>query len=482
VGSPTSPQRRVATFDEAAARRLLLVRACETGSPVPASLWSPEDREWATRLTRETAPADATPAQVLALRARHACERLLPRDAVLATLAAPARWHPAWVLLAVLLGCVAGGLADSLGGGAASINLLAPPLWGVLLWNLGIYALLLWRVALGRPPGRWTLGGMRMVLPGALRPTRVGPQGAFLLDWAVHAAPLMRARASLLLHAAAAGLGAGLVAGMYLRALVWDYRAGWQSTFLDAEAVRGFLAAFMAPASWLTGIAVPGADVLAQMRTGGSAVATAGAASWIHLLAATLVLAVLLPRTLLALRAAWVAGHGAARFELALGDPYFQRLLHAWRGTEARVQVLPYAAAPAAQAALGLRALLAAVLGDSVDVRIAPATPHGDETPPAAPHEGTTLRLLLVDLAATPEAEAQGRLLGALRAGALPVLLLADEAEFKRRFANAPQRLKQRRTAWQALADAHGVPLVWADLQQSDQAESAARLQRLLSA
>ena len=479
--NPARP-RPVANFDEATARQVLLLRACETGAKVPPSLWSPEDREWATRLTRETAPADATPAQVLALRARHACERLLPRDAQLAALAAPARGQPAWVLLAVLLGGLAGGLADSLGGGAGTINLLAPPLWGVLAWNLAIYGLLAWRGLNGRPPGPWQLRGLRLLLPGVKRMPPGGPHSAFLADWGVRSAPLMGARAALLFHAAAAGLALGLVAGMYLRALVWDYRAGWQSTFLDAETVRSFLGFFMTPASWLTGIALPGADVLAQMRTGGGAVATAGAGSWIHLLAATLVLAIVLPRALLAARAAWVARHGAARFELALDDPYFQRLLHAWRGTEARVQVLPYGAALAAQAALGLRALLAGVLGERVEMRIAPATAHGDEAAPAPPEEGTTLRLLLVDLTATPEAEAQGRFLGALRTAAAPVLLLADEAEFKRRFANAPQRLTQRRAAWQQLADAHGVPLMWADLQQPDQAESVASLQRLLVA
>ena len=474
--------RPVVTFDESTARQVLLLRACETGGKTPASLWSPEDREWATRLTRETAPADATPTQLLALRARHACQRLLPRDAPLAALATPARWQPGWVLLAMLLGGLAGALADSLGGAAGSINLLAPPLWGVLAWNGAIYLLLAWQCLARRPAGPWKLRGLRLLLSGVRRMPPGGPHHVFLADWGVRSAPLMAARAALLLHAAAAGLALGLVAGMYLRALVWDYRAGWQSTFLDAETVRGFLAFFMAPASGVTGIAVPGADVLAQMRTGAGAVATAGAGAWIHLLAATLVLGVVLPRLLLAARAAWVARHGAARFELALDEPYFQRLLHAWRGTQALVQVWPYGAAPAAQAVLGLRTLLAAVLGEQLDLRVAPTTAHGDESPPATPVQGVTLRVLLVDLASTPEAEAQGRFLATLCQGAQRVLLLADEAEFIRRFANAPQRLDQRRAAWQQLADAHGVPLLWANLQQPDQARSAAILQRLLAA
>ena len=41
-------------------------------------------------------------------------------------------------------------------------------------------------------------------------------------------------RAETALHAGAAALALGLVAGLYVRGLVLDYRAGWESTFLDA--------------------------------------------------------------------------------------------------------------------------------------------------------------------------------------------------------------------------------------------------------
>ena len=204
--SPTGrrvQQRHVATLDEAAARQVLVLRACEVGGKAPPSLWSPEDREWATRLTRETAPERATPGQVLALRARHACERLLPRDAPLAALASPSRWQPVWVLVAVLLGGLAGALADSLGGGDGSINLLAPPLWGVLAWNLAVYGLLVWQGAMGSPAGPWPLRGLHLMIPGVKRMPPGGPHQAFLADWGVRSAPLMSARASLLFHAAA---------------------------------------------------------------------------------------------------------------------------------------------------------------------------------------------------------------------------------------------------------------------------------------
>jgi hypothetical protein len=95
--------------------------------------------------------------------------------------------------------------------------------------------------------------------------------------------------------------------------------------------------------------------------------------------------------------------------------------------------------------------------------------PYGDEEGAAAatPGPGTTLRVALFDLGATPEAESQGRLLDAMK-GPLPVLAVADEGDFRRRFAAVPERLAERRAAWRRLAEAHGAGFVGADLEAPD--------------
>ena len=61
-------------LDEAAARRVLMVQAFETG-PATGKPWTAEDRALVTRLARETTPADATPERYLDERARHAVRR-----------------------------------------------------------------------------------------------------------------------------------------------------------------------------------------------------------------------------------------------------------------------------------------------------------------------------------------------------------------------------------------------------------------------
>jgi hypothetical protein len=474
-------------LDEPAARRVLLVRAFDAA---PDARWVPEDGQWSTRAARETAPPAATAAQLLNERARHAMQRLLGKDATLAPLLAQRLWRPGWGALALLLGLLLGVGMDALGA-SQSINLLAPPVWGVLLWNGLVYAALLARSlwAILRPATTYArVRRLRAALVRALSGGvgRAAAQGgavaAFGAQWLRLATPMLLARAAQWLHVAAAALALGLVASLYLRGLVLDYRVGWQSTFLDAAQVHAALAWLMAPASAISGIGVPDTAALQALRTPPGAAPTAAAAPWIHLYATWLLLGVVLPRSLLAAWCAWRAGRQQRRFALPLSELYFQRLLRELRGEAAVVQVLPHGAdlAPAAQA--GLRRWLAAALGEGVQVQLAPAVAHGGEDDGAAAAAqpaaaGTTLRAMLVELGATPEDEAHGRLLRALRHSAptVPAVLLADESGFAARFASMPERVAQRRAAWQAWAQAQGAGLACVNLAHPalERAESA---------
>ena len=449
---------------ERAARHVLLMQAFETGAGA-SQQWSAEDRAWATRLARETTPGGAPPERFLYERSLHALQRLAPRDAALHPLLTRRTWRWAWVALALLLGLL-GGLAVNAIGGGQRINLLAPPVWALIAWNLLVYLSLLLPVPhLAR---RWLKQRLLRTAGGALE----SPLARFRAAWARQASPLLGARAALLLHVAAAALAAGLVAGLYVRGLVLDYRAGWQSTFLEPTQVRALLAALLAPAVALTGIGVPDADALQALRVAPDALPVASAARWIHLYAAMLGLFVVLPRTVLALVAARRARKLTRRLPLALGDPYFQRLLLEHQGKSARVQVLPHGTAPLPQARACLQAVLGSALGSGVQLSVAPATAYGNEDAAAAllPASGTTLRVALVDLSATPEDDTHGAFLRALQSGApvLPLLLMADEATWRMRFAALPARIAERRGAWQRWAQAQGLRFVSIDLAQPD--------------
>ena len=499
-------------MNEASAREVLLLQAFETTVPASPS-WGDEDRAWATRLALESGGAQLGAEGFVALRAHHAMQRLLPREAGLATWmkrrAGRTRWG-LWALWAAVAGFGIGVLAHSIDP-SQRINLLAPPVWAAVLWNLIVYGLLIGSTMMSatrrtpRQPGkllRWVERAMRAgrSLPGlSTAGTAAGGSSAalrtFASQWARLVAPVSATRAAVLLHAGAAALGLGLMAGLYARGLVLDYRAAWESTFLSAGAVHAILSVLLAPALMLSGIALPDAAGFEALRASHASLASgvpgAPAAPWIHLYAWTLLLAVVLPRSVLAavacLRARWLVRH----VDLPLTDAYFQRLRLQQNGNTAHVQVLPYAQAPSAQAMLGLRTLLTGVLGDALQSTVEPTMPFGAEDDAAtwpALQASTTLLLALFDLTATPEPQNQGRFMEQLVARApagASTILLVDEAAFRRRFGIASDahsaRLKQRRDAWQRTAEAFGSLPVFVNL-EAPQAQDFATAQRALQA
>ena len=489
-----------------------MLQAFETVQPA-GPCWTDEDRAWATRLAVQDGAAGSAEA-FIARRAQHAMQRLLPREPAAAKWHARRLWKGRWVLWAVLAGALLGVLADSIGSGQ-HINLLAPPLGAVLAWNLVIYGLLLGHALahlLMRPtrPGGLVRLTQRLLRIGGSLPggagrsagsagssgnaagTPVGNSNAALQSfatlWLRCSAALSAARAATLLHAASAALALGLLCGMYLRGLVLDYRAAWESTFLSADTVHAVLAVLLAPAVALSGIALPDVNAFEAMhRVHGGTATGASAAPWIHLYALTLLLFVVLPRSMLALagalRSRWLARH----MRLPLTDAYFQRLARQRQGDVARVTVVPYAATPGAQAALGLRAVLAPVLGEGLQIQVRPTVAFGTEDDPEARlplPAGSTLVVALFDLAATPEAENQGRFVAHLAArvpGGTSTVLMIDEAAFRQRFGADSTRLAQRREAWRGFAATLGTLPVFADLAAPDLAAAVQALQRAMA-
>jgi hypothetical protein len=210
----------------------------------------------------------------------------------------------------------------------------------------------------------------------------------------------------------------------------------------------------------------------------------ASAAPWIHLYAAMLMLCVVLPRLALAFTVAARSLMRARRLSLPLQTPYFQALLRERKGQSAIVQVWPHGSAASPHALACLKHVLADALGSTLQLTGAAATAYGDEESAAAriPVPGTTLRLALVDLAATPEDDSHGAFLRALRAapGGVPLILVADEAAFRARMAGLPDRVAERRAVWQRWAGAQAVGLLCVDLAQPDETRASRELQAAL--
>ncbi len=451
---------------EQQARAVLLLQALE--AQPPTALWTAEDRDWATRAAAQDLPADAPRDLRLAGRARLAMQRLAPRDRGVQRLLQAPGWRPAWAAGAAALALLAGLVSDTLVG-SAYFNLLSPLFWGLLGWNLLLYAAL----AVGALRRGGAPGALRVRLGRWLHRAAAGAglPAAFTARWAEAAAPLHGARAALLLHLVAAALALGLIAGMGLRGLVFDYRAGWASTLLAPATVQQALSLGLQPALALAGGELPAGAAFEALRVTPSTPAAASAAPWMGWMALQLLLVVVLPRLALAALSGWRARGLARHFPLDTAGPAFDRWLPQ---PQRALWVLPHGAPPAPAAAAGLRALLTAGFGPAVPVHWAEALPWGDEDRPPAPPPGARA-VLLVDLAATPEAEVQGRLLQAL-AAADPIVV-ADHAGFVRRFGHG-ERLAQREAAWRALLGAR--PFVSVALDAPEPAAAARVLQRAL--
>ena len=514
-------------MNETSARETTLLQAFETTRPAPAS-WSDDDRRWVDRLaqqdteaahevTHESAqraphrpladPADADHAPAatdadayLARRAHHAMQRLAPREPQVARMLATRLWRTRWAAVLAVIAFALGLAADGIGS-AQRINLLAPPLWGVVAWNLAVYFVLighgLARLLRREPPRGGVIARLAQWLTGAGGPVDVARDHssgnaralqAFAALWATRSASLAGARGAMALHLAAAALALGLVAGLYTRGLVLDYRAAWESTFLSADAAHALLGAALGPAAAISGLSLPDAAGLNALRAAhGDAAAGVSAAPWIHLLALTLLLFVSLPRTGLAAWSGWRARRLAQRFELPRDDAYLQALRRRRHAAAAQVQVLPYAQTPTPQALHGLHAVLAAAFGDNAQTQVLPTVAFGAEddwlTGPELP-ASTTHAVTLFDLAATPEAETHGRLMQQLAqrvpSGAA-TLALVDASAFDARFASEPARLAQRRAAWCDLAKRSGLRIAIVDLTSGDTAAAARALQQALA-
>lgn len=491
---------------ESEARNALLVRAVEL-APAGVVQWSDDDRAWASRAAAEVEGASASGERFVARRAQLALERLAAREPAVRHARRGTDWRPwfGWALPALAL---AAGLATDAIGPSRQVNVLAPPLLAVMAWNLVAYVSIALRALLrlrGQPerglvaraitraaqraivPGR-DRGGRGADDTGGRRRARQAVVGRFAADWAAMSAALTTTRVARVLHVSAIAFALGALAGLYVRGLVFEFRAGWESTFLDTDALRATLGIVLEPASMLTGIPLPDAARLEAMRFPD----TAGerAAPWIHLYAVMVALVVAVPRTLLALYDRAREHRLVRAFAVPASDRYFASLLREHSGEAALVLVVPCHFAPTPQATLALHAMLGTVFGQTLQLVVEEGIDYGEEERVDAVFDATQRAAVVFALfssSATPEAETHGLLLARLLAHRPPgseLVALVDESAFASRFggsdATSARRRDERRQAWKRLLAAHECRPVFVDLERDEAAEAGRRVREAL--
>ena len=258
------------------------------------------------------------------------------------------------------------------------------------------------------------------------------------------------------MHLGAVALVAGALGGLYLRGLVLEYEMTWESTFLTLAGTERALRFLFAPASALTGIDVP-----PLTPSGGDA------APWIHLYAVTVLLAIVLPRALMAGREGRSARRLAAALPLPMEDAYFRRLASAHQGHGLDVALVPYSHEPERETHENLMGLLHDLFGARARVTKTPSLAYGAEADEllAAAGDDASQVVVVFGLAQTPETEVHGRLIADLLRLRLeePVLWIVDGTGYRERLGGgetALRRADEHARSWdRVLRDAGGVAL-----------------------
>ncbi len=459
---------------------VMLVRAAEEADPggglVPLS-----ERAAATRASR-----DATGAAFLSARATRLIQGLTERwtradalrtEGALGGSLAGRRKVFSSVLLPVafLLGLAANELGDD-----RVVNVLAFPLLGLITWNLAIYVVLFVRRFMLKTGGGALLDAF--VSKANPESTGSGPEVegeaerrfrnmALPNEW-----PVFLAGVRSTFHLAAALAALGVVVGMYFRGLAVEYRAAFESTFLGEASAQALLDAVLWPASAVTGftLEVP-------------AVTAPEAAPWLNLYAITAMLAIVVPRLVLAAAARKAVARGrneAALLPSADWEAYEMTSRRAIEGGGDVVRVIPSSIVPKPRVREAVRALVAERWGGAAMVDFAEPIGYGgeDDFLEALPENPADL-IFLMSLTTTPEAESQRVLIdgcvGKCRGGRHVVAL--DGSGFAERFSTMPEfgrRLAERSAAWHRVLKGAGVdeilvfgiaaPAAWGELPSTE--------------
>ncbi|GKS63288.1 hypothetical protein YTPLAS72_05920 [Nitrospira sp.] len=459
--------------------KVLLVQACEEHDP---------DHKFILRYEREPSrqrndprddasaqdPAGAGEVRVIE-RAERISERLTQKYPALTSAFAVLQIK---MPLALLIGCavVGGFLADPIGP-AGHINLLNFPLLTLLLWNAVAYVGLLYNRILPRSsrdrsqpglPGlvEWLIG---LDMKRRLNRLSSDPtQGLEEAQWIAaslasyagrflhNVRDLLITHARNLLHVAAAALAIGVIVGLYLRGFSFLYKAGWDSTFMEAEGVYSFLSILFAPASWLLATPVPDVEAIAALR----GTAKANAAIWIHFWAVTTVLFIILPRTLLAAAAMMRQTRLATAMHLPSDEPYFRRLLNPYRGKGLHVEVLAYSHR-VKEGDDRLVVFLSDAFGVLADIHVEASVQYGQRPPHFSIDSDRGLcAVALFNVAQAPE-ETHSEFLEELKATIQKrgrpnmLLVLLDCGAYSQ--IDHEKRLKERCQAWATLAKECGL-------------------------
>lgn len=323
-------------LDETSARQLVLVRAIEDVD-TQGKLVSDVEREQLEREALESTRQSAGGidfAHYLHQRAQRILAAVENRNPRLAALQQGEPWRH-WLLVALPIAtCILGAALDRVDN-PQRVNLLSPPLLGVLAWNLAVYLLLILSTLLpGARAGQAPLAALTRWLSGvpasAARTGRLRSDvlARFHQHWMRAAGAQQWLWWKQLLHLCAAAWAVGIAASIVLGGVVREYRVGWESTLLGVEQVHALLSALFWPVVALLPFEPFSVAELQRLAfRSGAAIGVDEARRWIWMYVALLFVVVAAPRLLLAAWASWQRRRRGQAIRIDLREPYFVQVL-----------------------------------------------------------------------------------------------------------------------------------------------------------
>jgi hypothetical protein len=469
---------------ELEARSVLLIKAIES-VPMRSALLTDVQRQQASEVALAACPRPSSESK------RNAwAERFLAKRAIRLLDEATVgdyrvRWLQGkgalvqWVTMGLPLLALLVGLLTQSWGNLSRVDLLSPALWGLLIWNWGVFALI--AIATLRAPFRTRV--TRPMIAAAFHnislPRRWAPKffpilTTFQQDWLKLAGGVMVSRGAVLLHVSAAMLAAGMLLSLFFQGWSHEYHVGWESQHLGKE---GMLQVFAVLARMVGMLPMNLTDIERLHHWSESNLADGG--YWFALLERLILFTVVFPRLLLAAKSGWSARRTGRNLKLDLSEPYFAALLFESGGPATQAVVYPYSFTLSPSLQQGLRGTVVDRLGKSSTLQILASTAYGEslgnvpDVQQSRPSGVVTKAIALFSMSATPEREAHGEFLQQLckRSGS-DVEVWVDASAFEKRLGStggSSSRVAEREGLWQQFAAQLNITLRVVNLERSQQ-------------
>ena len=458
------------------AKVILLAKAIEESNDEVIG-WTQANAEAASLRAAHTVGEGAAPVKLLTERAKIVLRETAERG-INTKLSTKARLPNFFSPLFILLAFVLGGLTDRIASPEHIVNLLSPPYWTIILWNLLVYcALFCWAIGLvGTSSNHFALPLRSSLIAFVEKASfstlrRKGYKAHFYAEWTQFVSPLVRMHVARTLHFAALAFALGIVASLLVRGFGTAYWVGWESTWLSEspESVKAFIdytyglipaVGPLPPMPDLATVTEMRADRLPYLET------PVSAAPWLLRMMILIGVTVIIPRLVFAVFDTWRMRRFKANTTLAIDAPYFGNILEqcAQDAVIGNLVVIKSTTnRPERDANI---ALFCRHWGETEDSSIQAIDFNDEEATLPALVQGHRKPVVLIwfDGMETPEEDIHGALIARARSvyekqNAAVVAALVDLKEFSSRFSSIPERIKERENTWTGLGTNRNVKM-----------------------